>query len=1388
VDSVENAEEIVTTDPAADESSAAPPPAESTAAAESAPDAEAAAPKRRRSSSGTSSRRSKAAAEAPAAEGPVPAAPEPETGDAPAVESEPAAKPKRTSTRRRKPAAEEAPAPEPVAEEVLAPALVPVVGDDEEAAAPAPASVEVLDAPGIEEVTPEAAPADDEEGESETGEGSGRGRRRRRRGKRNGTAPEGSDDTAAVAEPATGADAPARRRTRGPARLAVTAPGDTTADLYPAVRTPAPTTADLIAPSADAAGVTAPAADAPKRVRGPRARGKGVGAVQPGEPVGSELPREAPAVVAPVEVGVAAPVPGGPVLPAPYQPLPAEVLARLPETRVENRSGFPELLVNGEPRLPLWFFVNTEVAEEPEVGLEIARREIRQAYEAGVRFFTVLSHLPWKTRSGERRFDLLDDILGFVAENAPEALVLPRLIFSPPASWERNNPEEMTLYPDGETGDVSIASRAFWEGEADGALRAAVEHVAEGPHAHRVFGFYLEHGEWFFEKGRGYDTSEANQRGFRAWLKARYKNNLVALRAAWQDGAVTFDSAQVPPYPAPAGSTLFLTGRERRWADFHEYGSDAVAGVITRLARAVKEASGGRSAVAVSYGYTLELARNNSGHDALREVLDSPHVDILTGPVSYGGRMPGGSAPLPAPVESVHLAGKLWVSEDDTKTFLARRETPDAYNPKVNTPEGTLAVHARNFGAAVAHGAGVSWMDLWGEGWLDDRDTWQGLGRLLRLGGEIAARRREGTIAYREPDVAVIVDERSYGAVRQDEHVLGHLISYQRDALLRSGARIGFYLQSDLLRPDFPKGPKLLLFLNAFRLPADVRAAIQERHAADGRTLAWVFGPGALEEGALSELTDVIGMQLRLQPWGSKTGTQVTDGRSPLTELMRGQRFGDEGRANPSFTVSDPKAQVFGEYAQSGNPSLAVRRHARWQSVFIGEMTLPVPLLRGLYRLAGVPVYTVDDDVAWIADGLICLHSAPGGGTTLYLPDRAEAGAESVIYDLLNEETLAAGGFGARLSMPPRGTRLLFVGTPDEVSRLGGDPRAAGPGLTREELPPPPAPFPLAEDDRVSAPIPASALPPDLSDLATAAALAPAGASAEDADLFAAALADLDGADKEGTASAGTATATAAGADEESRGRRRRRRRRGRGRSGGDLDSLGVFGENGSEEGDEEDEEEGGAGDAADLTAPADAIASPVAAPPGPQRRPSLEELLPLSDIPDGAELPPIPDEFLPLADEELTRPTAGADAPVDEAALLTDESGEGADTATTGRGRRRRTAAGSAATTGRLRRVAGDVADEPAPSAPPRRRRTPATAAPAAPADAEPTDDAVPAVEPAAEDLPAETPEQAEAATAHADAAASDETDEAPSHGGYDPPAYGPTSDAPSGGGDGGY
>ena len=929
-------------------------------------------------------------------------------------------------------------------------------------------------------------------------------------------------------------------------------------------------------------------------------------------------------------------VPAAPLelLPPPYQSLPDEVLANLPLVQVKKINNRPTLTVNGEMRLPLWFFVNTQ---DPDA-LPVAVREIRMAYEAGIRFFTLLTNLPWKARTGERRFGPLDEILALMAENAPDALLMPRLVFSPPTSWERAHPDEMSRYQNGETGEVSIASRAFWD-EADETLRAAIEYAAQSPHASRIGGFYLEHGEWLNEKGRGPDMSAASTKAFRDWLKAKYKA-VVNLRAAWHDGAVTFENAPIPPSDAPASPTRFWSDRQQKWADFAQFTSETTASVIVRLAKSVKEASGNRSAAAASYGYCLEVMRGNSGHLDLARVLASPHIDILTGPLSYEGRAPGGSAPFPAPVDSVHLAGKLWVSEDDTKTFLASGETPDTYNGQIAAPEGTWAAHSRNFGAALAKGAGLSWMDLWGEGWLDDRYVWQNIAHLNDIAARVAGLRQREAADETAPDVAVIVDETSFFDIPpQSEGFLSQLVAGQRDALLRSGAKIGFYLLSDLLNPDFPQSVKLLLFLNAFHLPDTLRAAIKT-HQHSGKTLAWLFGPGCRDE-AMGD-GETVGMTLKKQPWGSKTGTLVLSNvRSPLTENMRGQTIGDDTRTNPSYYVSDPKAQILGQY-DGGAGSLAVRKHGQWQSVFIAEPALTLPLVRGLFRLANVPMLTVDDDAAVLGDNLLSLHSSPGGGTTVYLPD------DLALFDLLTNEPVSAGGFGARLSMPPKGTRLLFAGAPALVRMLGGDPDAAPMGLSEDELPAPPPAF-VFDTPPPSVPAPVSSIPVPRF---TREAVTVPPASPEDADLMEAAFTSGDFSETDKSGASGDMEAddepelSLPDANDADSKRKRRRRRRGPSRAAteaapeetgddtasvretveapiSDLSDAGDADANANAMETEPRAETQGTGETEET---GDLFAA------APTARLTLDELLPQSTlIEETGELPPIPDELLPL-------------------------------------------------------------------------------------------------------------------------------------------------------------
>ena len=746
----------------------------------------------------------------------------------------------------------------------------------------------------------------------------------------------------------------------------------------------------------------------------------------------------------PPAIPLLVPIPEEP-LPPVFAPLSTDLLERFSASSVRLVNGRPILHVNGDARPAIMFFVNTE----GDFDRSVAQRQIRYAYQAGVRVFTMLAHLPWRTSADERNYAHLEEMLQFVADIAPEAMILPRLIFSPPSGWVRRNPDDMAIGVDGPTGDVPLGSQAFWAGDAEDALRAAIERMAAGPHASRVLGVYLEHGEWIYDRVAGYDRSPVNTKAFRRWLRSEYRGNVVQLRAAWHDGNVTFDNADVPSYPAPTnfpvGANQFFGPRERRWVDFHKFSSAIAAQVINRLGRVVKETSGDKLTVAVSYGYTFELPRGHSGHLALADVLAAPYVDMLTGPFSYTGREAGGSAPFPSPVDSIALHGKLWIAEDDTKTYLASDESPDTYNVRLDDLRQTQTVHARNFGAALAKGTGISWMDLWGEGWLDTEEIWEALAAMVDFAYVHLDRQLKRTEPIPTPAVAVFVDEASCMNVR-DEDLLNSLVGGHRDTFARAGVDVGYYLLSDLASEKFTHTVKLAILLNAFTIPEATRTAIRTKLNNHGTTVVWMMAPGCID-GPVSELSEIVGVHLKLQPYASKAGsTFLNNSGTPLLEGINGMTFGDTVRRHPLIAIDDFRSRTLAEYPNR-NASVAIRKHPRHQSMFIGEPVLSLGLLRNLCRLAGIHRYQADDDVMWVSDNWLAIHSGPGGGIKVVLP------IDTGLYDVVYGEVITTRGYGRGFPIPERGTRLLVIGGTDVQAEYGADGGGVVDGFGDDVLP-----------------------------------------------------------------------------------------------------------------------------------------------------------------------------------------------------------------------------------------------------------------------------------------------------------------------------------------------
>ncbi len=777
---------------------------------------------------------------------------------------------------------------------------------------------------------------------------------------------------------------------------------------------------------AQSPGTAEPTTARPPRSHRTRGRSKreGTRIDQPEAEPGVEAPGSAPAIPAPVI---------------------RKWIDRSIGSHLIVRNGIPRITINDVTYPPIVFFGNLDASGDRSRVLS----EMRRAARAGVHLHSILVELPCPLSEATEALDAIDVALRAVLDADPDGYVMPRIVFVPARGWKREYPTDIATYADGTTGDPSLTSERFWR-EAEHSLATLISHLRDYEWSSRIFGYHLERGEWFQPEDLGYDRSMANREAFRDWLREKYNNSLVALRAAWYDGNVQFHTAEIPtvvskPNPQRA---FFETRRERRTIDFFAFTSESTAKRLESLAAAIKLAADDQSLVSVCYGYTFEFGHGFSGHLALGRLLECPDIDLICGPPSYRDRKPGGAASMPAPTDSLRLHGKLWLSEDDTKTFLApAQQDPDDFNPRLATRFDTEQAHSRAMGRAVATETGLGFMDLWGEGWLDDDGLWDRIAAFTLEYPNLA----EGQVGNRV-DLVVLIDEKSLLHIQRGEPFFRKVTAGIRELLQRGGISYEIYLQSDLLHPEFPRDAKLYLFANPYRLTTEQRAAIAEKLQGAGRTLAWMFAPGACEErpqigGAMEETaTGAVGLTLRQQEWNSEIGSRIVEQRHPITERISAKEIGIRERLNPSFYVDDPDATVLAEYQGSGLPSIAVKRCGNWQTVFIGEPALTWELLRGICKFAGVHLWTGGEDVAFIRNGLVVIHASRDGNRAVRLPE------PMAVYDLTERRLAAQETREHRLFLRSGTTHTLCIGSvarfrdlglPNVAAADGGPSRAA---------------------------------------------------------------------------------------------------------------------------------------------------------------------------------------------------------------------------------------------------------------------------------------------------------------------------------------------------------
>ena len=190
-----------------------------------------------------------------------------------------------------------------------------------------------------------------------------------------------------------------------------------------------------------------------------------------------------------------------------------------------------------------------------------------------------------------------------------------------------------------------------------------------------------------------------------------------------------------------------------------------------------------------------------SSHD-IREFADSKEIDAIVPQVSYSWRSPGYAVGVKMPFSSLHLNGKLLVTEHDLRTYaswpseenimrragLSRAEDIDEWR----------TINRKTAGQMIARRTGFWYFDM-EKGWFDDSEIAADIGDVVRQSREIYI----GKADPWRPTAAFIIDEadllalqRASGQCEQPKADINRYI----EEIAASGVPFDVYMKGDIDR------------------------------------------------------------------------------------------------------------------------------------------------------------------------------------------------------------------------------------------------------------------------------------------------------------------------------------------------------------------------------------------------------------------------------------------------------------------------------------------------------------------------------------------------------------------------------------------------------------
>jgi len=709
--------------------------------------------------------------------------------------------------------------------------------------------------------------------------------------------------------------------------------------------------------------------------------------------------------------------------------------------RIEQRAGRPRLFLDGKP-VPWAFYVG------PPFNWRDA--QIADFRDAGVRVFLVPlilgrdaypSHGPWL---GPNQYDFseVDDALWRALRVDPHAYVMFYMGCDAYKSWGAENPDEVTWDQNGAKAIVDMHPKRWGDDpqpserfgpsivslklrrETAATLRELARHIESSEAGKAVIGYHVagyNDGQWFhWERLTEDDLHLADYSpgaiaSFREWLTRRYGGDVQALRQAWNQPAVTFETAQ-PPSGERFWTDGFLLDPKTQGdiADFSRFHSEGVAETVDGLAEVLKEATPRRILCGTYYE---DITCNSNSHIALRLHLQGQGLDYLSGPAAYGIRMPGYQGAVRSVFGSTLLHGKTFLTEQDWRSFKSYpNSTEENFSwGRAETAEAHNAMVRRECGMMLAFGLGTWWYDMSG-GWFHDEGIMRGIAEAVR-----AFQRDLPLDDPPHADLAVIVSEDSnhWIAPKAQGFARFQAILDQVHQLNTSGVPYRLYLQSDL--PSLPDH-KAYLFLNPYIMSDAERAAV-EKLKRNGKTLIFLQAPDVVgADDPARAISDLTGLQVTAASGVDRPLLEALSIDHPL--LTDGEGYLSTSvwpSDSPTFTVTDPQATALARYRGTELTAAAVRDFGAWRSVFIGVPGLTDAFVHNLAAWAGCWCAAEAGDAVYANQHFLTIHAIFPGAKTLHLI------RPSKVTDLTSGEVLSAKTDVVQLQMQRGETRWFWI-------------------------------------------------------------------------------------------------------------------------------------------------------------------------------------------------------------------------------------------------------------------------------------------------------------------------------------------------------------------------